>query len=116
MCFLVHLLGVDPSLGRVDYASFTDQTLMELLYEGFDEETKQRYKTIEGIYIHLWLWECLHDDGHGRVVRIKDCGHEIGGSLQLSFLPPKVREVNISMNRLAPLTWLICRKTCAVSG
>ena len=41
-------LSVDPSLGRVDYGLFSDQTLMEMLLEGFDDETKKKISRQRG--------------------------------------------------------------------
>ena len=43
MCPFQLFLSVDPNLGRADYASFSDQTLMEMLYEGFGERTKREH-------------------------------------------------------------------------
>ena len=41
MCALAISLGVDPSLGRVEYRLFSDPTLMEMLIDGFDDEKKE---------------------------------------------------------------------------
>ena len=36
-----YLLAVDPSLGRLDYESLPDQTLMEMLVEDLNSKTKE---------------------------------------------------------------------------
>ena len=37
MYSVIIVFNLDSNLGRVDYSSFSDHTLMEMLYEGFDE-------------------------------------------------------------------------------
>ena len=46
-------LTVDSSLGKVDYNSFSDQTLMEILFNGFDDETKKKYQNNDGTYLDV---------------------------------------------------------------
>ena len=48
MCDFELLLSVDPSLGRVDCSLLADQTLMEMLIEGFDDKPKKSTKTTMG--------------------------------------------------------------------
>ena len=47
-------LLVDLSLGRVDYRLLSDQALMELLFEGLDDKTKQEYQDPEGVYLDVY--------------------------------------------------------------
>ena len=49
MCAFQLLLNVDPSLGRVNYSLMSDQTLMEMLIEGFDDGTKKEYQDDDGM-------------------------------------------------------------------
>ena len=57
MCSPIHLLSVDPSLGRVDYSALSDQTLIELLIDGFDDVTKEKYQDNEGTYLNVCEWD-----------------------------------------------------------
>ena len=94
------LIAADPSLGRVDYSSLSDQTLMELLIDGFDAEEKQIFQSREGMYLDVCEWSCVSCDNNGRVVKIKDSHNNTpGGSLALSYVPPKVKEFDMSCKR-----------------
>ena len=99
MCAPVVLLSVDPNLGHVDYASFSDQTLMEMLYEGFDERAKKRYQDKSGNYLDVCEWESVACDDDERVVAIIE-EDDVSGSLELRYIPPKVQEVHISQKNL----------------
>ena len=99
MCAFELFLSVDPSLGRVDYSLLSDQTLMEMLYGGFDEETKRKFQDKEGMFLDVCKWVGVKCDANERVVEIKHQGR-IRGSLQLSRLPSEVTCINISRNDL----------------
>ena len=89
------LFCVDPNLGRTDYSSFSDQSLMEMLLDGFDEGTKQRYQDDEEMYIDVCEWSIVECANHERVVKIKEeCG--LIGSLHLCYIPSKVEELHLS--------------------
>ena len=96
MCAFQLFLTVDPSLGRVDCSLLSDQTLMELLFEGVDEETKKRYQDNDGIYLDVCEWSCIKCDDHERVIEIRADNCDISGFIQLSYVPPKVKVLNIS--------------------
>ena len=93
MCAFQLFLSVDPSLGRVDYSSLSDQTLMEMLIEGFDDETKNKYKDNEGMYLNVCKWSRIECDGDERVIRVVIETSSITGSLELCYVPPKVKEL-----------------------
>ena len=44
MCAFQLFLTVEPSLGRVDYSSMSDQTLVEMLIEGVHDKKKKEYQ------------------------------------------------------------------------
>ena len=96
MCAFALFLSVDPSLGRVDYKLLSDQTLMEMLIEGFDDETKKRYQDYEGMYRDVCKWSCIKCDDSGRVIEIIMDDEDLGGSLELCYVPPKVKVLNIN--------------------
>ena len=90
------LLSVDPSLGRVDYGLFSDQTLMEMLLEGFDDETKKTYKDNDGMYLDVCEWSCVTCDDNQRVTEVDIDSSNIVGSLELCYAPPKVKEFRVN--------------------
>ena len=63
-------LTVDPSLGRLDYSLLSDQTLMEILIDGFDEKTKKRYQDERGMYLGVCEWPSIKCDCDDRVIEI----------------------------------------------
>ena len=84
-------LTADPSLGRVDCSSMSDQTLMELLIDGFDDETKKLYQDCKGMYLDVCKWSSVKCDANGRVVKIGIHSSNVSGSLALCYIPPKVK-------------------------
>ena len=82
-------LTVDPHLGRVDYTSFSDQTLMEMLYAGFSADAIKRCQDTEGAFLDVCKWHSVKCDGDGNVVKFHDF-YTFTGSLQLCYIPPKV--------------------------
>ena len=99
MCAFRILLAVDSSLGRVDYSSLSDQTLMEILIDGFDDETTKRYRDEDGMFIDVCDWECITCDADKRVVGI-NLEDDAIGSFQLSHIPPKVRILHLANCRI----------------
>ena len=97
MCAKMLFLTVDPHLGHVDYASFSDQTLMEMLYEGFGAEAKTRCQDSKGMFLDVCEWHSVECDGDGNVVRFYD-SHALSGSLQLCYIPPKVKTFTLQFN------------------
>ena len=89
MCDFRLFICVDPSLGRLDYNLLSDQALMEMLFDGFDDQTKERFQDDHGIYLDVCEWSCVKCDEFGRVVEIQEREAHVG-SLQFHFAPPKV--------------------------
>ena len=78
----------------------TDQTLMEMLVEGFDDETKNKYKDKDGMYLDLSEWPCVTLDDDERVTKIDMSNANVSGSLELCYIPPKVERLYLGSNRL----------------
>ena len=93
MCFILLFHSVDPHLGRIDYHSLSDQTLMELAIDDMGEKFKQKYQRDDGGYRDYpeeWR-DVTQTDGAVRVI-FRRVG-VIGGKLQLSYLPRNVRDL-----------------------
>ena len=91
----IFLLCSDPNLGRVDYNSLSDQTLMELLIEGFDDKTKKRYQDDHGMYLDVCEWPFIKYDDDERVIKIDIDSLHVSGSIELCYVPPKVKQIHI---------------------
>ena len=95
MCASQLFLSMDPSLGRVDCSLMSDQTLMEMLLEGLDEETKKEYQDSEGMYLDVCTWPCVTCDDNERVIGIRITRFYLNGLLELCYVPPKVKVLEI---------------------
>ena len=99
MCGFQILLGVDASLGRLDYSLMPDQALMEMLVEGLNDKTKEKYQDKHGMYLDVCEWSGINCDAHQRVIRISigiDVSSEnVRSLLQLCHVPPKVKVLRI---------------------
>ena len=51
------LFAADPSIGRLDYHSLSDQALMEILIDGMKEEEKRAYQDSDGDFLDVSEWE-----------------------------------------------------------
>ena len=91
----VLLVALDPSLGRADFNSCSDQTLMEILFEGLSKQSKRKYQDKDGMFIDVCKWPCVICDADERVIDIYEFD-EMSGSLQLSYLPPHLEDFSCS--------------------
>ena len=92
----IFTLSVDSKLGRLDYDSLSDQTLMELLIEGFDDKTKKEFKGKDGMYLDVCDWSGMKCDDDERVIEINMTSLHVSGLLELCYIPPKVKVLRIS--------------------
>ena len=91
MCALQLYISADPSLGRVDYSLLSDQMLMEMLIEDLDDETQKTFQDADGMYLDIWYSDCVTCDNDQEVTRIDRDSRDIVGSIQLRYVPPKVK-------------------------
>ena len=96
MCAFQIFLSVDPSLGRLDYSLLSDQTLMEMLIEGFDDETKKTYQDDHGMYLDICEWPKIKCDEDESVIEITINSRRVTGSIEFCHVPPKVQLLWIS--------------------
>ena len=85
---------MDPHLGRIDYCSLSDQTLMELFIDGLGEETQRQYQRDDGTYCDFPReWRCVYVEDDKVMISLTYVRGK-GGSLQLSYLPQNVRALD----------------------
>ena len=96
MCAFQIFLSVDPSLGRLDYSLLSDQTLMEMIIEGFDDETKKKYQDNDGMYLDICEWPKITCDEDESVIAIDIDTSRVTGSIEICYVPPKVQLLWIS--------------------
>ena len=90
----LQILALDPSLGRVDIASLTDQQCMELLMAGCSEGCQEEYKSKEGEFFDVCDWVDITCDSEGRVAEIENLAAD--GTLPLQYLPRCVTRCKIA--------------------
>ena len=83
-------------MGRLEYSLLSDQALTEMLIEGFDERNKERYQDEHGMYLDVCEWSCIECNDDNRVTEIGIFGGHVRGSLDLCYVPPKVKVLNIT--------------------
>ena len=77
---------------------------MEMLIDGFDDETKKRYQDKRGIYLDVCEWSCVKCDEDESVIEIDIDSRHVRGSLELRYAPPKVKVLAITSNFEGQLT------------
>mmetsp|Transcript_17907 Transcript_17907/g.28010 ORF Transcript_17907/g.28010 Transcript_17907/m.28010 type:complete len:248 (-) Transcript_17907:18-761(-) len=94
------LVGADPSLGKVDKSSFSQQTLMELFIGSF-EPKENIYGSPEN-EIDILEWQGVDDNmSGGGVNSIFWNFFDLTGSLLLQWLPSTVEELCLTGNELS---------------
>ena len=90
---------IDHALGRIEYASLTEQSQMEILVD----QVKQRefFTDERGNYEDIAEWEGVEMNDDGTVNTIFWCDLLGGGNIRLDFLPANTSLVDISMNALS---------------
>ena len=82
------LLTIDANLGRVDIRMLSDQTLMEMLIEGFCDEAKGQNQDSDGMFLEVCKWPSVRCDNDGNVTELESMG-EANGTIDFAFIPPK---------------------------
>ena len=125
---VLKIAAIDSALGRLNYESLSDQTLMEMLFDGLGAKDKWRLQDGNGNYADSCEWtlgwrmkvQCTDDRVKNikvidRTFRpkqfpfnfipplteffaVKDCG--IQGTLDTSLLPVHLIKVDVTFNKL----------------
>ena len=69
---------------------------MEMLIEGFDDETKQKYKDDGGMYLDVCKWSRIKCDDDQGVIQVEIHSANVSGSVKLCYIPPKMKVLRIS--------------------
>ena len=96
---ILFFCALDPSLGRLNYESLSDQVLMEMLIDGMSEDEKEWYQDDNGNFLDVCQWnaglgefKCAND----RVSRIRFEGSEFSEKqFPFEFTPPLVTHFEI---------------------
>ena len=104
MCASQLFLSADLSLGRVDYSLMSDQSLMEMLIDGLDDEIKEKYQDNNGMYIDVCGWSITRCDDHDRVIEVNIDIRYANGSVDFCYIPPKVKKIYVGSGNKSSLT------------
>ena len=108
---MLFLSFIDPSLGRLDYESLSDQARMEILISPVSEKFQERFKDAHGNFLDACEWEGVTCDADGSIKSILiELSSSEPQALNLSYIPPTVRnfgscggqECNFSPETLPP--------------
>ena len=93
---LTNLLAVDPSLGRLDYDSLSDQALMEMLVNGLNTSCKNVFQDTKGNFIDVCDWPSIICDADERVTEIRKFSWLCSGTIDFDFIPPNVTKIKLN--------------------
>ena len=93
------VLSIDPTLGRIDVSTLSDQAMMETLIAGLSLEIKERYQDENGLYLEVCEWEEIYCNGEKRVthVFIDDQDNTVG-VVNLEYIPRSVTNFDFVQN------------------
>ena len=95
MHFTLKLFTLDPSLGRLDYASLSDQARMELMVERMPD--REFFQDDNGAYKDVCDWRGVSCDFDGNVQDIWISIYDRSkGSIDLSYIPPHVTTMSLT--------------------
>ena len=88
---------IDNGLSRIDSAAFSDQTRMELVVAGLDDQSKAQFEDSNEAFRDISGWRGLKFDAEGNVKSIywRYERHKLNGSLSLDYLPQHLEKFNL---------------------
>ena len=87
---MISIFAIDTTLGRLDYNSLSDQALMEILIEGFSEDSKVYFQDEKGFYLDACEWEGVFCNDDSQIIRFMQPLSFHSGLIRLEFIPPNV--------------------------
>ena len=100
------LISADPHLGRLDYESLSDQTRMEILFEGMRSYLKKRIQDESGDFKDVCAWRTQSNNisvtcGNDRVQGISVVYGEFSADqFPFKFIPPLVTKFSMEQSKL----------------
>ena len=96
---LFSILCIDTDgTGRVDFASLTQQTLLELVVDEITE--RYRFQEEDEQYLSLIDWYGVTLNDNGEVLGINWSQRSLEGNIRLEWLPPTLTDIDIGLNIL----------------
>ena len=100
MLDIICLSADDTNLGKVDYASLSTQTLMELLIG--DLRMRKKVQNAHGEYKDIQEWEGLtFDDDDGSLYNMYWNNAKADGTIDLKWIPPTLTAFSMMQNELS---------------
>mmetsp|Transcript_25781 Transcript_25781/g.40237 ORF Transcript_25781/g.40237 Transcript_25781/m.40237 type:complete len:223 (-) Transcript_25781:30-698(-) len=93
-------LSADPSIGKIDKDSLTQQTLMELLIEPLTPKHKIVTICDDDSLPTINKWQGLHINGYGEVTQIDWISCGLCGEFLVQWLPPSLQMLSVMHNLL----------------
>ena len=93
-------ISADPALGRLDYASLSDQALMEMLIVHMDDDQKGQFQDKNGHFKDITEWRdirCKEDSV--KEISFYNCRFS-SERFPFELIPPRVKEVFIFFSNL----------------
>uniref|UniRef100_A0A7S4PIR2 Uncharacterized protein n=1 Tax=Paramoeba aestuarina TaxID=180227 RepID=A0A7S4PIR2_9EUKA len=102
---VLYFISADPSLGKVDKTSLSDQTLMELFIEGVTNTGEIWESGDDSADISEWKGLTFDSNGTIKTIEWEHFGNyfelNLTGSLQLQWLPSTLVRVAVSGHQLS---------------
>ena len=93
------IASVDPTLGRLDYDSLSDQALMEMFVSHLSEESTKKFKDGNGEFMDISEWPDVESHARdGQVLKLNWLGgisNVLSGELSFDFIPTKIQRIDI---------------------
>ena len=98
MPLLTALLSADSALGRADYSSFSEQTLMEMLISDMhmDDVDRSEFYDATGDFKDYTEWPGVMTSPSGKIVSIDWTEAPASGPLPLAYLPRSLEKLKLS--------------------
>ena len=93
----LRFLTIDPSLGRLDYESMSDQALMEMVVSNMQGLLLKELQDENGNFKDAceWLETVCDDDGNVRNIYWSSIDFELLGTLESDYLPPMLKTLEL---------------------
>ena len=84
--------AIDPSLGRLDYGSLSNQARMEIFVDGLSKSAKKKLQDKNGGFLDYTEWPIFFERSEGGFINLMING--LTGTLNFSFLPENLTRIH----------------------